>query len=164
VEHIFAFLVCIFIVIVFGLFSIFAVRNMYVSQSSFLQDEAVLAFRQLLENPGNYSRRPPTIGIAIKDLPYSINITNLYILKSQTFKSREDYEKNKTGLVSPDVDIRIILYNGTKYITLGANITRSKVVSVKGYAFCPPGRCLPDFSFCCPPNGNITVQVVVTGD
>jgi len=156
-ENVLAFLVSMFVVVVFGLFSIFAIKNMYTSQYSFLQEEAVLAFRQLLENPGNYTKSPPTIGIATKDLPYTVNLTALSILKNMK------YANWKGGLVSSEDDVRIILYNGTRYLILGANITRSRVAAVNGYAFCPPSRCLGS-SFCCPSSGNITVKVVVTGD
>jgi hypothetical protein len=185
VEHIFAFLVCMFIVIVFGLFSIFTVRNMYVSQSSFLQEEAVLALRQLLESPLNETKIPPTIGIAMKYHPYVINITAVQRLRDVVLRTAEDYNRNKTGLVSSEDDVRIILYNGTEVtgtiipgsrvfcddhypanckLVLGTNTTRSKVFALNGYAFCPPGSCLSDGSFCCPSSGNITVRVIVTGD
>ncbi|RSN74000.1 hypothetical protein [Candidatus Methanodesulfokora washburnensis] len=166
-EHVFAFLVCMFIVVVFGLFSIFAVRSMYASQSSFLQEEAVLAFRQLLESPLNETKIPPTIGIAmykrdgrtIAVHPYMVNMTAVWQLKKSVLKNEDSYRANKIGLVSREDDFRIILYNGTTYIILGKNITRSKVASVRGYAFCPPKS--DPF---CPSNGNITVKVVVTGD
>ena len=158
-EHVLAFLICIFIVIVFGLFSVFAVRSMYVSQSSFLQEEAILALRQLLESPLNETKRPPTIGIAVKGHPYMINMTAVHRLKEAVLKTERDYNANKTGLISGDDDFRIILYNGTNYIILGKNMTRSRVTSVNGYAFCPP-----ESDPFCPPNGNVTVRVVVTGD
>jgi hypothetical protein len=178
-EHIFAFLICMFIVVVFGLFSIFAVRNMYISQSSFLQEEAALALRQLLENPGNYTKSPPTVGIAMKDLPYTVNLTALDILRNMK------YGDWKGCLVSSEDDVRIILYNGTEVtgtiilgnkvfcddhhpanckLVLGTNTTRSKVFALNGYAFCPPGSCLSDRSFCCPSSGNITVRVIIIGD
>jgi hypothetical protein len=140
---------------------------MYASQSSFLQEEAVLAFRQLLESPLNETKIPPTIGIAmykrdgrtIAVHPYMVNMTAVWRLKRSVLKNEDSYEANKIGLVSREDDFRIILYNGTTYIILGKNITRSKVVSVRGYAFCPPKS--DPF---CPSNGNITVKVVVTGD
>ncbi|MGC9103188.1 MAG: hypothetical protein ACP5JF_00035 [Candidatus Methanodesulfokora sp.] len=156
-EHVFAFLVCMFIVVVFGLFSIFAVRSMYTSQNTFLQEEAALALRQLLESPLNESKNPPTIGIAMENHPYMINMTAVQRLKNVVLKNDAAYEANKTGLVSSEDDFRIILYNGTTYIILGKNMTRSRVASVVGYAYCPPTN-----DFC--RKGNITVKVVVTGD
>jgi len=166
-ENVLAFLVSMFVVVVFGLFSIFAIKNMYASQGSFLQNEAVLAFRQLLESPLNETKNPPTIGIAmyrkegdiIAVHPYIVNMTAVWQLKKSVLKNEDSYEANKIGLVSKEDDFRVILYNGTTYIILGKNITRSKVVSMSGYAFCPPGS--DPF---CPSNGNITVKVIVTGD
>ena len=167
-EHVFAFLVCMFIVVVFGLFSIFAIRNMYVSQSSFLQEEAILAFRQFLESPLNETKRPPTIGIAVEGHPYVINMSAVCRLKEAVLKTERDYNANKTGLISSDDDFRIILYNGTNYIILGKNMTRSRIASVNGYAFClhnqpSDEKCRSYYQFC-PPNGNVTVQVIATGD
>jgi hypothetical protein len=168
-ENVLAFLVSMFVVVVFGLFSIFAVKNMYASQGSFLRNEAVLAFRQLLESPLNETKNPPTIGIAmyrkegdiIAVHPYIVNMTAVWRLKKSVLKNEDSYEANKTGLVSKEDDFRIILYNGTTYIILGKNITRSKVVSMSGYAFCPK---YPGSDPFCPSNGNITVKVIVTGD
>jgi len=157
-ENVLAFLVCMFIVVVYGLFAVFAMRNMYSNENFYIQEEASRALRQLLESPLNDSKRPPTIGIAVKDHPYVINMTAVYRLKNVVFRSINDYNKNKTGLVSPEDDVRIILYNGTSYIVLGTNMTRGKVASASGYAFCPPAS----DPFC--RNGNITVKVVVTGD
>jgi hypothetical protein len=140
-----------FIVVVYGLFAVFFIRNTYSNENIFIQEEASMAFKQLLECPLNKSKSPPTVGIAIKDHPYVINMSSVHELE-------QNYNDWKPGLILPDDDVRIILYNGTKYIILGANITRSKVASVKGYAFCPP----ESDPFC--HNGNITVQVIVTGD
>ncbi len=138
----FAFMVALFIIFVYAFFAIFFIKSLQTSHSP-LDDQARSALRQLLENPGNFTAclvndEPPVVGIVINGSAYIINETQL---ENCIACSKRNYTAFKLGIVSPEDDVLITIYNPTTGATLkiGSSVIRANSASAKAYAMFPNG-------------------------
>ncbi len=142
VRQAFAFMVALFIIFVYAFFAIFFIKSLQTSHSS-LDDQAREALQQLLENPGNFTpclmnNEPPVVGIAINGSAYVINKSQLLLCITC---SRNNYTAFKLGIVPPEDDVLITIYNpsdGT-LLRIGSGLIRGNSASAKAYALFPNG-------------------------
>ena len=138
----FAFMVALFIIFVYAFFAIFFIKSLQTSSSP-LDDQARGALQQLLENPGNFtpcllSNEPPVVGIAMNGSAYVINLTQL---KNCIACFKRNYTAFKLGIVPPEDDVLITIYNPVAGTTLkiGSSLIRANSASAKAYALFPNG-------------------------
>jgi len=112
VKQIIAFIVSTLILSIYGFYGIWQLRTLGAEISEGIEHKADLVVRQLLENPGNWSVSPPSIGLAYSEMgnsgelvyPYVIDLNKLNLLLSL------NYSMVKAGLSLTDYDVRIAFY------------------------------------------------------
>ena len=111
-KQIIAFIVSTLILSIYGFYGIWQLRTLGAEISEGIEHKADLVVRQLLENPGNWSVSPPSIGLAYSEMgnsgelvyPYVIDLNKLNLLLSL------NYSMVKAGLSLTDYDVRIAFY------------------------------------------------------
>ncbi len=111
-KQIIAFIVSTLILSIYGFYGIWQLRTLGAEISEGIEHKADLVVRQLLENPGNWSVSPPSIGLAYSEMgnagelvyPYVIDLNKLNLLLSL------NYSMIKAGLSLTEFDVRIAFY------------------------------------------------------
>lgn len=111
-KQIIAFIVATLILSIYGFYGIWQLRTLGAKVSEGIEHKADVVTRQLLENPGNWSISPPSIGLAYSEVgnsgkliyPYVIDVNKLNMLVSL------NYSTIKQGLSLIDQEVRILFY------------------------------------------------------
>jgi len=111
-KQIIAFIVSILILSVYGIYAVLQLKTLGTKVNEAVEHRADLVIRQLLENPGNWSVSPPSIGLAVSEegqagkfvYPYVIDVNKLSQLISL------NYSTLRAGLSLGDYDVRIVFY------------------------------------------------------
>jgi hypothetical protein len=112
VKQIIAFIIATLILSIYGFYGIWQLRTLGAELSEGIEHKADLVIRQLLENPGNWSVSPPSIGLAYSEMGSSGELVYPYVIDTNKLNRLMSLNHStiKAGLSLIDYDVRIVFY------------------------------------------------------
>lgn len=111
-KQIIAFIVSTLILSVYGIYAVLQLKTLGTRTNEAIEHKVDLIVRQLLENPGNWSISPPSVGLAISEEGESGKFVYSYIIDVNKLNQLTslNYSTLKAGLSLGDYDVRIVFY------------------------------------------------------